>query len=73
MLTLCGTYQYGSSEISENYLRVFHLRIFVLALYAKVENSEMFANIFQTSLNCLFNIVKAFISPTVCKMTALLI
>ena len=45
------------SEISENYLRVFHLRVFVLALYAKVENSEMFGNPLETSLNCLFHTV----------------
>ena len=47
------------SEISENYVRVFHLRVFVLALHVQVENSEMFGNLFKTSLNCLFHTVKA--------------
>ena len=45
------------SEISENYLRVIHLRVFVLALYAQLENSEMFGNLFETFLNCLFHTV----------------
>ena len=56
------------SEILENYLRIFHLRVFVLAQYAKVENSEMFGNLFETSPNYLFHTIKAFISLTACKM-----
>ena len=40
----------------------------MLALNTNVENSEMFGNFFETSLNCLFHTVKAFISLTACKM-----
>ena len=48
------------SEISENYLRVFHLRVIVLALYVSVENSEMFGNLFETSLNFCLKLLKLY-------------